>query len=116
MEPTATSPAFLAPRPKGSATALAELLAFFRSGGWKAQARGVSGAARGYVLAQLARDSKRPLVCVEPDEEAAEALEKDLQFFAGSRAVVRIPATSEPAPGSVIPRELISSPLMEGTR
>ncbi len=92
MEPTATSPAFLAPRPKGSATALAELLAFFRSGGRKAQARGVSGAARGYVLAQLARDSKRPLVCVEPDEEAAEALEKDLRFFAGSRAVVRIPA------------------------
>ena len=31
-------------------------------------------------------------------------------------AVVRMPATSEPAPGSVIPRALISSPLMEGTR
>ena len=92
MEPTATSPAFLAPRPKGSATALAELLAAFRGGARKAQVRGVSGAARGYVLAQLARDSKRPLVCVEPDEEAAEALEKDLRFFAGNPAVVRIPA------------------------
>ncbi len=31
-------------------------------------------------------------------------------------AVVRIPATSEPAPGSVIPRQLISSPLIDGTR
>ena len=31
-------------------------------------------------------------------------------------AVVRIPATSEPAPGSVIPSELISSPLIEGVR
>ena len=32
------------------------------------------------------------------------------------RAVVRIPATSEPAPGSVIPRQAIFSPLIPGTR
>ena len=31
-------------------------------------------------------------------------------------AVVRIPATSEPAPGSVIPRQPICSPLIPGTR
>ena len=31
-------------------------------------------------------------------------------------AVVRIPATSEPAPGSVIPRQPIFSPLIPGTR
>ena len=31
-------------------------------------------------------------------------------------AVVRIPATSEPAPGSVIPRQPIRSPLIPGTR
>ena len=32
------------------------------------------------------------------------------------RAVVRIPATSEPAPGSVIPSAAIFSPLIAGTR
>ena len=32
------------------------------------------------------------------------------------RAVVRMPATSEPAPGSVIARQAIFSPLMPGTR
>ena len=31
-------------------------------------------------------------------------------------ALVRIPATSEPAPGSVIPRQPIFSPLIPGTR
>ena len=31
-------------------------------------------------------------------------------------ALVRMPATSEPAPGSVIPRQPIFSPLMPGTR
>ncbi len=31
-------------------------------------------------------------------------------------AVVRIPATSEPAPGSVIPSAPIFSPLIPGTR
>ena len=31
-------------------------------------------------------------------------------------AVVRMPATSEPAPGSVIPRQPIRSPLIPGTR
>ena len=31
-------------------------------------------------------------------------------------AVVRMPATSEPAPGSVIPSEAILSPLIAGTR
>src|SRR5207248_916095 len=71
--------------------ALAELLAAFRDGARKGQARGLFGAARGYALIRLAEDSKRPLVCVEPDEEAAEALERDLRFFARDRAVVRIP-------------------------
>ena len=31
-------------------------------------------------------------------------------------ALVRMPATSEPAPGSVIPRQPIFSPLIPGTR
>ena len=92
MEPTASTTSPFAARPKGSPTALAELLAAIRGDVRKVQARGLFGAARGYALSQLVQDSKRPLVCVEPDEEAAEALERDLRFFAGERAVVRIPA------------------------
>ena len=91
MESIPSAASHFAPRPKGSPTALAELLAAFREGARKVQARGLFGAARGYALIQLAEDSKRPLVCVEPDEEAAEALERDLRFFARDRAVVRIP-------------------------
>jgi len=90
LETTATQ---FAPPFKGSSTALAELLAAFRDGARKARARGLFGAARGYALAQLAQEQKRPLVCVEPDEDAADALEKDLRFFLGNdRAVVRLPA------------------------
>jgi transcription-repair coupling factor (superfamily II helicase) len=93
LETTATKSVLLSPQPKGSATAHAELLAAFRDGARKVQARGLSGAARGQALAQLSTDLKRPLVCVEPDEAAAEALEKDLRFFLGSdAAVVRLPA------------------------
>src|SRR6266705_860627 len=83
----------LAPR-AGSATALAELLYSFRTGR-RARATGLRGASRGYALAHLARALKRPLVCVEPDEEAAEALERDLRFFwppsDADRAIVRLP-------------------------
>src|SRR2546426_17627 len=83
----------LAPR-AGSATALAELLSSFRTGR-RARATGLHGAARGYALTHLARALKRPLVCVEPDEEAAEALERDLRFFwpqsDADTAIVRLP-------------------------
>ena len=84
--------------PKGSATALEELLAAFRDGARRARARGLFGAARGFALARLAESSGRPLICVEADEEAADALEKDLRFFLAAgpqkkaRPVVRIPA------------------------
>src|ERR687883_203061 len=89
LESTTSPSAHFAPRPKGSPTALAELLAAFRDGARKVQARGLFGAARGHALLQLAESSGRPLVCVEPEEDAAEALERDLRFFAGDRAVVR---------------------------
>ena len=83
----------LAPR-AGSATALAELLSSFRTGR-RARATGLHGAARGYALTHLARALKRSLVCVEPDEEAAEALERDLRFFwpqsDADTAIVRLP-------------------------
>src|SRR5215470_11107643 len=85
--------AAVAPR-SGSPTALAELINSFRTGR-RARATGLAGAARGYALSHLARALKRPLVCVEPDEEAAEALERDLRFFwppgAGDGAIVRLP-------------------------
>src|SRR5690242_11848247 len=89
-----TTPAhFVAPAPKGSATALPELIAAFRGGNRRVRARGLFGAARGRALAALAQAMRRPLVCVEPDEEAAEALEKDLRFFLpGGAGVVRLPA------------------------
>jgi transcription-repair coupling factor (superfamily II helicase) len=89
-----TTPAhFVAPAPKGSSTALPELIAAFRGGNRRVRARGLFGAARGRALAALAQAMRRPLVCVEPDEEAAEALEKDLRFFLpADRAVVRLPA------------------------
>ncbi len=74
--------------PRGSPTAIAELCAAFAPGAdarlpLRAQARGLFGAARGFALAQLSLASRRPLVCIVADEEAAEALEKDLRFFAG---------------------------------
>ena len=78
-------------RLRGSPTALHELIAAFRGGARKARVRGLFGAARGYALAQFAQALKRPLVCIEPDEDAAEALERDLRFFAGDE-VTRLPA------------------------
>jgi len=74
---------------RGSPTAISELCAAFPPGQkagspQRARARGLFGAARGYALSQLSLASKRPLVCIVADEEQAEALEKDLKFFAGA--------------------------------
>ena len=82
--------------PKGSPTALAELLDAVRNGRKRIRARGLFGAGRGFALREL----KQPLVCIEPDEEAAEALEKDLRFF--GLDPVRLPADE------VLPYEGIS--------
>ena len=44
-------------------------------------------------------------------------LEPEIRYSSPSLiALVRMPATSEPAPGSVIPRQPIFSPLIPGTR
>ena len=92
MDPEiATQQSPFAQRPKGSPTALLELIEGVQKGARKLRARGVFGAARGYILAQLSKASGRPLVCVEPDEEAAEGLERDLRFFLGSEGIVRLP-------------------------
>ena len=43
--------------------------------------------------------------------------EPEIRYSSPSRtAFIRIPATSEPAPGSVIPRQPILVPLIPGTR
>src|SRR5438132_4962912 len=84
--------AAVAPRAT-SPTAIVELIAALRNAP-RARATGLRGASRGYALAYLSRELKRPLVCVEPDEEAAEALERDLRFFWGAEdpaAIVRLP-------------------------
>ena len=60
-----------------------ELIEGVRQGAKKLRVRGVFGAARGHILSQLSKSIGRPLVCVEPDDEAAEALERDLRFFLG---------------------------------
>ena len=93
METTATQ-SLLQPRPKGSPTALAELNDAVRRGVRTVRVRGLFGAARGSVLSQLAQAAKRPIICVEPDEESAEALERDLHFFIAEteRPIVRLPA------------------------
>jgi transcription-repair coupling factor (superfamily II helicase) len=90
LEPIEPENPFVA-RAKGSPTALAELLQAVREDSRKIRARGVFGAARGHVLSPLALGGRAPLVCVEPDEEAAEALERDLRFFFGNGQIVRLP-------------------------
>src|SRR5256886_1298957 len=73
---------------------MAELLDAVRGGARKVRARGLVGASRGHALWQLTRELKVPLVCVVPTEDSAEALEKDLRFFAPETtgaAIVRLP-------------------------
>jgi len=66
-------------------------------GSRRVRACGLTGAGRAWALWQLARESKKPLICVEPDEDAAEALERDLRFFwgpdesAGGPRILRLP-------------------------
>ena len=85
-------------------TAVEELVDAVRRDRRKLRARGLFGAARGFALKRVVDMSKRPLVCIEPDEEAAEALEKDLRFF--GLDVARLPADE------VLPYEGISPDRM----
>jgi transcription-repair coupling factor (superfamily II helicase) len=63
-----------------------------------AVATGLTGAARGYLLATLIRDGLGPWLCVAADEDAADRLAQDVAFFLGGlgskdRPVVqRLPA------------------------
>ncbi len=76
---------------------LETLLARLRPGG-RARATGLTGAARGWVLARAARALRVPLVALTPDEESADHLASDLAFFLGGEGtraaptVLRLPA------------------------
>lgn len=76
---------------------LQELTAALRSGVRAISLTGLKGAARGHVLARLARAGEGPFVCVAADEERAEELASDLRFFLGAGAreqpsVLQLPA------------------------
>ncbi len=85
------------PAPDAAGDPFQALQAALRSGARTLSLTGLKGAARGYVLARLARSGEGPFVCVTADDEAAEALASDLRFFlgAGSReqpSVLQLPA------------------------
>lgn len=71
-------------------------------GAGRARTTGLTGAARAWVLVRLAREVGGPLVCVTADEDAAEALAKDVRFFLGASGdalaptVLRLPAEETP--------------------
>ncbi|MFL5391779.1 MAG: transcription-repair coupling factor [Myxococcales bacterium] len=112
MEPIAQSP--LAQKRRATPAALAELLTALRGGARKVRAQGLVGAAKGHVLWQLSRELKLPLVCVVPTDDTAEALEKDLRFFAPettASGITRLPGDEvlpyeglTPDPGVVMAR------------
>jgi len=78
---------------------------------------GASGSARAWLLSRLARSTKRPLLCITPDEDGADALASDLSFFLGglgnalTPTVVRLPADE------ILPwGELVADPGIVGER
>src|SRR5438552_15028804 len=101
---------FAVEQPKGSATALEEFVEAVRGGRRKLRARGLFGAARGHALSRLFQAVKRPLVCIEPDEEAAEALERDLRFF--GLDAVRLPADEVLPYEGISPGRMVAQPRL----
>ncbi|MBM7119068.1 transcription-repair coupling factor [Archangium primigenium] len=76
--------------------------------GHRVRTQGLQGAARGYALAQLQRTLKAPLVCVAPDEEAADALAHDLAFFLGGKGTPREPRVLRVPADEVLPYDELS--------
>ena len=77
-----------------SSTAMARLRSELASSG-RADVTGLSGAARGLVAAGLLApgpDAPRCLLAVATGDDEADALAKDLAFFLGGSAVLRVPA------------------------
>ena len=76
--------------------------------GHRVRTQGLQGAARGYALARLLRTVKAPLVCIAPDEEAADALAHDLAFFLGGRGTAREPHVLRLPADEVLPYDELS--------
>src|SRR4051794_15473168 len=70
----------------------ARVLAALRETG-RVSTQGLKGAARGYVLARLARAQKpaAPLLCVTADEDSADLLASDVGFFVGGSGTLTAP-------------------------
>ena len=95
----------------------------------KVRTQGLQGAARGYVLARVARELKAPLICVAADEDEADRLAADIAFFVGGAGtalepkVLRLPADEvlpydDLSPNPTIVTERIGAlfHLRQGTR
>jgi transcription-repair coupling factor (superfamily II helicase) len=78
--------------------ALSSLRDQLAHGGKRVRTVGLTGTARAFVLARISRQLDAPLVCVTPDDDAAETLANDLAFFMGGEGtrlaptVVRLPS------------------------
>jgi transcription-repair coupling factor (superfamily II helicase) len=80
--------------PFGAAAPTADPLARVEallSRGRRARTQGLTGAARGHVLAQLSRRSGSPLICVTVDDDSADQLANDLAFFLGGKGTLLQP-------------------------
>jgi transcription-repair coupling factor (superfamily II helicase) len=86
---------------------LARVLELLRDG-HRVRTQGLQGAARGYALARLLPALKVPLVCVAPDEEAADALAHDLAFFLGGKGSAREPRVLRLPADEVLPYDELS--------
>jgi transcription-repair coupling factor (superfamily II helicase) len=81
-----------------SSDAFQRLVEGLARGGAPVRTVGLTGSARAWTLARLHRRLEAPLVCVAPDEDAADALAQDLCFFLGGEGtpleptVLRLPA------------------------
>ena len=80
-------------------TALTEALATQR----RVRTLGLSGSARAYVLASVARSLGRPLICVTPDDDSAEQLVRDLAFFLGGEGTLLEPRVLQLPGNEVLP-------------
>ncbi|WNG23907.1 transcription-repair coupling factor [Cystobacter fuscus] len=76
--------------------------------GQRVRTQGLQGAGRGYALARLLRTLKAPLVCIAPDEEAADALAHDLAFFLGGPGTPREPRVLRMPADEVLPYDELS--------
>src|SRR5215813_6872470 len=89
------------------ANAFARLLDALK-GERKVRTQGLKGAARGYVLARVARQLAAPLVCVAADEDEADHLASDLAFFLGGAGDLLEPNVLRLSADEVLPYDDLS--------